>query len=231
MKRLKFLFLFIAGVYIFSCGEDDLDPITYPSLYHKSGTEVVGSLRLFSSQGEIKNQLITSTYMQRDTPSFNNFIRFVRSYEGIMDSVQVFDPQHARLNHEWKQTDCSLSTEGDLLVLTKREVSPECCFPDDTYTKSLPYYLSRVKPEVHSEFIDSSTGGNYYFGYRGKKKFVLKRVPGGKLVAPVMWYTRHSTNTYYYSGNLNNILQNDFYRNLATGDTVTLMEFNILLEK
>lgn len=231
MRHFRFLFLVAAGIYIFSCGEDDPDPITYPSVYQKAGTEAVGSLRLFTSQGEIRSQAIISTFMQRDTPSFNIFVRMVRTYEGIMDTVQFIDPQHARLSHEWEIFDCSFSADNELLILTRSEISPECCFPGDIYTRSLPYYLSRVKPEVHSEFIYSSTGGNYYFGYRGKRKFVLRKGPDGKIVAPMIWYTRHSANMNRYSGNLNNMLQSDFYRNLVAGDTLTLMEFNILFEK
>jgi hypothetical protein len=88
--------------------------------------------------------------------------------------------------------------------------------------------MASVKPQVHSEFIYTSTGGNYHFGYNGQRKFVVKESQG-QLVAPLILYTLHSGK--FDSGFVNGELQPGFYSNLAAGDTIALMEFMIYFEK
>ncbi|HEX6893494.1 MAG TPA: hypothetical protein VF141_22435 [Chryseolinea sp.] len=145
-----------------------------------------------------------------------------------MDSVKFVDRQHAMLDHENNNTNCLLAIESDLLILTETDASRKCCFAGEVFTRSLPYQLVRLKPEVHTEFIQSSSGGNYSFGFTGRRKYVLKE-SYGKLIAPLILYTRHSEK--FESGFVNNVLQRDFYSNLDPGDTLSVMEFQIHFEK
>ena len=88
--------------------------------------------------------------------------------------------------------------------------------------------MARVKPDVLSEYVYSSIAGNYIFAYSGRRKFVFQE-SGGQLVAPVILYNLHSKN--FDGGFVNNTLQPDFYSILTEGDTVALMEYQILYEK
>jgi hypothetical protein len=76
--------------------------------------------------------------------------------------------------------------------------------------------------------VYSSIAGNYIFAYTGRRKFVFQEA-GGQLVAPLILYNLHSKN--FDGGFVNNTLQPDFYSTLAEGDTVALMEYQILYEK
>jgi len=145
-----------------------------------------------------------------------------------MDSVNFFDSQHAVLDHENKNLDCLLTIENDFLILTETDASKKCCSAGEVFTRSLPYQMVSMKPDVHAEFIHSSRGGNYSFGFTGRGKYVLKE-SHGKLVAPLILYTRHSEK--FESGFVNNVLQRDFYSSLAAGDTLSLMEFHLHFEK
>ena len=221
-------FLFLV-VLLFSCEADNKTSLlTYPSVYHKSGFEAVGNLRVFSSTGEINNRSIVSRFNQYDTSYFNSYANYINSDPKIMDTVDFVNGQDAMLHHESKYLDCLLEMESDLLILTEIDVNSRCCNQGEVLTRSLPYYMCRVKPEVHSEFLYSSTGGNYRFGFTGRRKYVLQE-SDGRLVAPLILYNLHSKN--FESGFVNNFLQPDFYSILTAGDTVTLREYQLLFEK
>lgn len=99
----------------------------------------------------------------------------------------------------------------------------------EVFTRKIDYTIGQVKPEVFSEYLISSTGGYYVFGYSYKPKFILNQ-SGSQLVAPVIQFAEHSTNT-YFGKRVNNTLQSDFYKNLPVADTLTLREYLIIYEK
>jgi len=229
MSNNRFYFSLFLLVLVLSCEEND-EPglLTYPAEYHKTGVEPVGNLRVFSSKGEIKNSSIISRFSQYDTSYFNSYADYLGNDFGVMDTVYFFTREHAMLLYEYAYHDCSLSMEGNLLVLTESDVSSHCCTYREVFTRTLAYYLAKVKPEVNSEYIYSSVGGNYNFGFSGRRKYVLQESQG-KLVAPMIIYNRHSAN--FESWFVNSLLQTDFFSGIATGDTVALMEYQILFEK
>jgi len=227
MDRNRFFFpLFL--VVIVSCEKNEVSSITYPSVYHKAGLTPVGNLRVFSSAGEIHRNSVVSRFSRYDTSYLKHYASSLRNDPKIMDSVNFFDSQHAMLDHENKNLDCLLTFESNFLILTETDASRKCCSDGEVLTRSLPYQMVRMKPEVHNEFIRSSKGGNYSFGFKGRRKYVLKE-SHGKLVAPLIFYTRHSEK--FESGFVNNVLQSNFYSSLAEGDTLSLMEFQIHFQK
>jgi len=228
MQGNRHFCLFFLFALIFSCEEEEVSLLTYPSVYHKSELESTGKLRVFSLAGEINNNSVINRFIQNDTSFYNYYFYYINNEHGIMDTVYFVDRQHARLSHQYTNMDCMPAMGRRNLILTQTDTASICCTYGEVFTRSFSYYLVRVKPEVHSEFIYSSTRGDYYFGFWGQRKYVFNE-SHGQLVAPMILYIKHSVN--YYSGFENNFLQPDFYSNLAVGDTVTLMESVILLEK
>lgn len=228
MDRNRFIFPLLFVVLAYSCENHKVSTITYPSVYHKTGLSPVGDLRIFTSSGEINRKSVVRRFSRYDTSYLKHYATTLRDDPNFMDSVNFSDTQHAVLDHDNKDLHCVLAIEKDFLILTESEASRKCCSTDEVFTRSLPYHMVMMKPEVNSEFIQSSTGGNYSFGFNGRRKYVLEE-SHGKLVAPLIVYIKHSEK--FESGFVNNVLDSNFYTSLENGDTLTVMEFQILFEK
>jgi hypothetical protein len=229
MSGRRIFFLLVIPTLMLSCKEDNkASLLIYPAVFYKSGVEATGNLRVFASTGEIRNSRIISRFSQYDTSYLNTYAHYISKDPQIMDSIVFANKEAARLRHEGKYLDCLLATQSDLIILTEKNVTSKCCTPAEVLTRSLPFHMSRQKPEVHSESLYSSTGGNYNFSFTGRSKYVLKE-SSGKLVAPLILYNLHSKN--FVSGFVNNLLSADFYSILGTGDTIAIKEYQFLFEK
>lgn len=222
-----YLLLLVVVLVFSSCENKEVSTLTYPSVYHKAGVEASGRLRVFCSSGEIKRSAIVDRYSNYDTSYFNKYAVFLINDLKIADTVNFLDSSHARLHHQDKKTDYQLTIRDNLLLLTDTQATRQCCSNGEVYTRSLAYYLSRTKPEVRSEFVNTSANG-YSFGFTGRQQYLLKE-SDGKLAAPLILYTAHAGK--FDNGFVNNELQPDFYSNLAAGDTVSLREFMVYYEK
>ena len=224
----NFSFLWFLLIFVFSCQENKpASLLTFPTAFHKSGFEAVGKLRVFTSTGEVRRNSIISRFNQYDTSYFNSYANYLRSDPHVLDSVNFVNQQGAILQDESACRDCLLTIENNLFILTEIHVSSKCCTQGEVVTRSLPYYMSSLKPRVLSEFPNSSTGGNYSFGFSGLQRYVFKE-SDGKLVAPLILYNLHAKN--FSAGFVNNILKPDFYTNLTAGDTVALREYELIFE-
>jgi hypothetical protein len=118
------------------------------------------------------------------------------------------------------------------MVLTQENAILRCCSYGEVYSRTLAYNIGQLKPEVFSEKLVSSTGGNYLFNYMIRDKFVFRSFDE-QLAAPVVGFGLHSRGDQYMSqsGRINNIVQPDFYESLVAGDTVTIQEFLIKYKK
>lgn len=228
MPRIRFLVLFFLSTGVFSCDNDEESLVSFPSRFYKSGVEPIGALRVFSSQGPITAKSIVERFTELDKDYLSSSVSSVIN-EGIMDTIDFLESQHAVLDHQYSNRHCSMDIEGGIIILSATNISRECCFADDVFTRSLPYYIGKIKPEVYSEFIISSTRGYYLFAYTGQRKFVLT-TSRGRLMAPMIHYIRHSGNT-TSTGYLNNMLQSDFYKHIPPGDTLTLLESRVSFAK
>ena len=183
---------------------------------------------MFSAEGEIGRKAIVSRFSQYDTSYFRNYINFVINESKLIDTVHFLDSLHARLHLENKNTSCQPTIQGEQIILMEADATNKCCAKGEVFTRTLPYHLAKWKPEVRAEFASSSTSGNYRFGFNGRSQYVLKESEG-KLISPLILFILHSGN--FDNGFVNNELQPDFYSSLAAGDTVSIMEFQIVLER
>lgn len=228
MKSIAFLFLLFLLALDFSCKKDDLQ-IAYPSAYHKSGLKVTGDLRVFSSNGEIKNPSIISRFAGKDTAYYSAVANYIINERGVMDSIKFSDAQHGIMNDRYQPLKCLISRQDDTFVLSRTDTTRGYSSGDE-FTHSMMYYIGNIKPEVYTEYLISSVRGLYVFGYTAREKFVLKE-SHGQLVAPLIQFIQHRNDVQLNIGYVNNILLNDFYKMISTDDTVTIMEYQILYEK
>jgi hypothetical protein len=228
MKSNRFLFLFLLALVIFSCKKNDSTQITYPSVYHKSGMKTAGDLRVFSSNGEILDAGVISRFNLLDSANFTLYANSIRDDHFIMDSIYLQDPQHAIVIDRYVPTNCLITRSGNRLILTGADTIIGYSSGDE-FSRTTAYYIGQIKPEVYTEYLISSTRGAYAFGFTGREKFVLDR-SGGQLVAPFILFTLHGQQQQSTSY-VNNILQEDFYKNISVGDTISLKKYLALYEK
>src|ERR1051326_2637021 len=228
MKIDKILFLSFLIILIFSCKKEaPFKQINYPSAYYKSGIKVAGDLMVFSTAGEIKDPFIINRFLP-DSSIYSSYADQIGNNPGTMDSIKFSDAQHAIVKESYSQYNCIVDQEKKELILTRADTSDGSSYPEQ-FTYSIRYNIGQVKPEVYSEYLISSTRGDYLFGYTGKEKYVLQE-SNGQLVAPEIMFIQHHLPG-YYTGRTNNILQNDFYKTIPTGDTVSLQGYFLLYEK
>ena len=226
------LFLLFIGVFIFSCSKDSLSDLDYPSTYHKSGIKPNGSLRVFSSAGEINNRDIISRFNQTDSSFFNNTSDNIGNYPGKMDSVYFSDAGNAIMTEYNTALHCLVKQEGKNFLLTRADTTKGTTYLNEM-SHNITYYLGQVKPDLYSESLYSSTRGDYYFNYSATEKFILSK-PGEELVAPILEYKLYRAAVNGGGDNfgyINNILQDDFFKNLDKGDTIIIKDFLITYEK
>jgi hypothetical protein len=228
MKSKQLLFLLLLVLVTFSCKKNDTTQITYPSVYHKSGLKTAGDLRLFSSNGEIRDPAVKSRFIQLDSAQVNSFSKFIRDYPGHMDSINLQDAQHAIINDGYVSMNCVITQSGNRLTLTRADTIIGYSSGDE-FTRTIAYYIGQIKPEIYTEYLISSTRGAYSFGFTGREKFVLDK-SGGQLSAPLILFIQHNQQQQPISY-VNNILQEDFYKNIAVGDTLSLKKYLVLYEK
>ena len=229
MKIDKILFLSFLIILIFSCKKDEpFKQLTYPSVYYKSGIKIAGDLMVFSTAGEIKDPSIINRFLASDSFIYSSSADQIGNHPGVMDSIKLSDAQHAIVKESYSQYNCIVDQEKKELILTRADTSDGSSYPEQ-FTYSIMYNIGQVKPEVYSEYLISSTRGNYLFGYTGKEKYVLQE-SNGQLVAPEIIFIQHHLPG-YYNGRANNIFQNDFYKSIPTGDTVSIQGYFLLYEK
>jgi hypothetical protein len=230
MKLIKYILLIMA-VFVLSCEEDD-NPIAPSTKYHKKSIEPAGILRLFARSGEITSKNILSRYNKYDTIYFNRDVKNYRG-QGFIDSISFLKNSVVVLNHNHSNTNYSMRSQGSILVLTEDKVNDQCCTFGEVLTRSLSYFIGQIKPDVYSEYISSSVRGAYYFGFTGKRKFVLQ-LKNKQLTAPFILFTKRyfdGINYYESRGFAQNLLQPDFFKELSVGDTVSLVEYQTKFEQ
>ncbi len=228
MKSKKFLLVLLTAIAVAACQKNDDSRITYPSIYRKSGLKPAGELRLFSSNGEILDPAALSRFNLLDSANFTSYSDYVRDNQETMNRIHFQDPHHAAITDRYLERNCLVTRESSRMIVSGIDTIVGYSQADQ-FTRSPSYYISQVKPEVYTEYLISSTRGYYQFGYTGREKFVLDRYKG-QLVAPFIIFTLHGPQQ-WYSSFVNNVLQDDFYKNILAGDTITLKEVLVLYDK
>ncbi|MFI5154877.1 MAG: hypothetical protein ACHQEM_01750 [Chitinophagales bacterium] len=226
MRIIQVSGFFFLGIFFCSCNKDG-GQFTYNATYHKAGLKVGGDLRLFSTFGEINDPLLLSKFNHEDSSNFFLFANYIATNTQMMDSIRFPDPLNVKLLLDYSWVNCQVSQHVDRLVLTRTDTT-SAINSGDLFSASLPYYLCQYKPVIFEEWLISSTRGDYEFGYSSKEKYAM-RISGGQLSAPIIeFHSVHQGGFYFH---VNNYLQEDFYKNISVGDTVSLRYYYIQYEK
>lgn len=218
----SFIVIFIAIIFLCSCKKDDQFSIEPSSLYYKSSIEMRGSMKMYTRDGEIKDPLILYKYYGLDSAWFTSRSQTLFPGRGRMDTVRFIDSEKARI-YDYSYRDYSITKQNsDLLLSSKSNI--QLLISGDVFSKSPMYWINEYKPPVYSEYISSSTGGNYVFGYETKYLFVLSPVKGTVKANWIIMTVRSPKNNFQvYS--IQNKPDFNFYRSMTATDTVVLQQY------
>jgi hypothetical protein len=230
MRRLSFFLFFCLITIIYSCQKDSLSGTPYHSTYYKSGIITTATVRLFTSKGEITDRLLVDRFNGVDSSIFNYWADYIANEQGFMDSIIFTDDQNAFVVEYYNRVSCNVIYQKGSFILTQSGISTAYSY-EDIFTNTISYFIGQIKPDVLTEYLVSSTRGNYQFGYTAGFKYVLER-KGEKIFAPLIQFlTHHDLLNQGSSGYVNNMLQEDFYKKLIVGDTVALRQYRVLYTK
>ena len=217
-----------------SCSKSD-GKIPYNSLYHATLIKSESGISVYSNHGRIGDGEIVKRFIATDSIYFS-YMRdeIVNPYSTYHDTVEFIDEHHARMYVDYKWVSCNLSEQFPRLILTRNDTVTVYGIPYNPYSQTLPYWLCQYKPAIYQEWLESSTRGYYLFSYSGNEKFAFK-LSGDQLFANMMLYVIHQnvpqSGFVVQSGYVNNFLDENFYQNLAVGDTVTVQPYSWQYEK
>jgi hypothetical protein len=213
----KILFYFL--VFLLSCKKDEVK-LDYPSSYHKTQKEI-SAVRVFTSKGELKQSAIINHYATLDS---NWFVY----YREQLDSVKLIDQQNAIMIEGYSSTKCNYVVNGRDLRFSSKDTFGFYS-AGDIFTKTINYYAGQFKPPVYNESIVSSTAGNYLFSYLCRKEYYLT-IGNDRLKAPWILAAVH-THNFSPQFAIQNKLDRNFYKFIASSDTVVIQEFFTWYEK
>jgi hypothetical protein len=236
-KQLISCGVFLSWALLISCHEQEdffsNAPSTYTAPYGTVEVVWLGNFRLFTRDGELKSKTVVNEAMRYDTSFHFQLKRYLR-YNRPFDSIVFIDRSNADLHQGYSNRKYFVRSDFGQLYLTGKDTIRRSSY-GEVLARTLPYHLGEVKPEVFSESLSSSTGGNFFFTYTSRDRLVLHR-SGNQLSVPVIIYSRHVWNRFvigpgFTGGHILNNLQSDFFRHLPEGDTVAITQYEIKLEK
>jgi hypothetical protein len=216
--------LFIAVMFFSSCKKEEQFSIEPSSLYYKSSKEEL-AIKVFTGSGEIKDQSIINRFITLDSGLLKNYSINLFPNRGEVDTIRFIDLENARISEIYSYRDYSTVKQNSDLLLTSK-IDLQLTNYGDPFTKTLGYWICQYKPPIHSEYLVSSTGGNYIFGYDTKELFVIsteKGVVKANWILMVARYTNGSFRVY----SIQNKLDFNFYKSLKLTDTITLQQYII----
>lgn len=229
MKKILILFLVLAA-FISSCNKDT--STSGNTTYHKSGIIPVGSLRLFTSKGEITNRSAINLFdfnNKEDSALYSSAVTDLTTNK-FMDKYTFLDADYAFVYMYYQDVKCTISHENGMLLLSSLDTS-RIQSNDIVFSPGLYENIGEIKSNIFSSYLLSSTRGNYVFEHLFHQKYVFEKPPG-RLFAPIIYFSIHKASYRWNTvDQLNNILNKDFYKNIPAGDTVTLREYKIEYEK
>ena len=229
MSILRIFPLIIAVVSLqFACKKKDPENIKLSkNVYVKHHLEKSNSIRVFTKDGELKNQILidqitssdTSWLSHRESNTFsdtdiyamnvvdeNNAI--VRGLKCTI-SYEVFDDQNLAL----------FTSKDTTLLKTNGEVMD----------KTMQYRVAKYKPVIADEKLQSSTNGYYIFNHKTlQKNFAY--IVNDELHLPYITVYQHKPIVDDLIS-VQNILDPNFYKHLSNNDRITIRMSEIIYKK
>ena len=230
MKLQPRLTSLIILFFIFSsCKKDEIFTIEPASAFVKSSKEKTGVLRVFAANGEIGDQSILNRFNGWDSVSLRYMSDNLFPNPNRVDTIRFPDAKNARIFENYSYNDYSVTPQKSDFVLSSKQTTQYTHY-GDLFTKSPVYLISQYKLPIYAEYLVSSTGGNYIFGYDSRKEYVLTS-ENGILKAPWILMITHYKAGYTLNYSVSNKPDFNFYKSLNAGDTVVLQQYSINYKK
>jgi hypothetical protein len=232
LKHIACLTLFAAWSLLLSCDGVE-SAIQYPMTFVKSKILPMGSWRVFNKDGEVTDK---NTF--RDLVSETDTTGFRYATENILkstslDIVRIMSPTEGSVRGYPNSPNCMVASNETGFVFTNKDTTGASICREQM-TKHINYFIGSVKPDIFSEYLGSSTAGNFCFVYTGRQKFVFNGHPLAFYAPYIIFIVRTNTGTaptYGETVRLNNNLAQDFYKHLGENESVSLMEYQLLFER
>lgn len=221
--------LFITVMFFSSCKKENPFSIEPSSGYYKSSKEKLGVIKVFTANGEVKNPLIISRYDALDSARFRNYSNALFPFPGVVDTIRFVDQENARVSHSYTYRDVSITKQGSDLLLTGK-LDLHLVNTGDQFTKTIGYSINQYKPSIYAEYLVSSTGGTYVFGYDTKELFVISAENTVIKVNWIIMVARYA-NGFFTVYRIQNKPDFNFYKSLKSTDTITLQQYSISYKK
>lgn len=216
-------------VIFLSCSKDGTAFLNSPGIYFKDNITLTSETRVFTSTGQVKNSNIVQRFDSKDSAFYGAFRNEVYFYRGKMDSLKVTSSGIMEVNDNYQYRSYEVTSKGKNITLTARDTTAGYSY-EEVYTRTLLYYLGFYKPPVFSEYLVSSTRGQYQFGYSTLQQYYLVQQDN---LFNVHWVfaIAHKANGSTNFLRLQNKADLNFYKKLNTGDTVTIREYELTYDK
>lgn len=204
------------------CKKEDLR--LESGLYHPSYIEPRNKPRLFTRNGEIKDQKIVTRYYLPDTALFKERLQnFTNSRD---DSIRIIDESHLKFHSS--QYNYTIRNS----LLTGRVPDTVTYYSsNEIISRKLDYHLCLYKPVILNENVYDVFHGNYLFSFQTVPDLYLL-IQKGQYKRPVIIANDHHTpNNYDNLVIVTNILDEEFYTKLSATDTISLQESLVVYEK
>ncbi|MDJ1469024.1 hypothetical protein [Xanthocytophaga flava] len=223
---LRYCHILVIVLLIWSCKKDNEPIFPYPSIYHATRSEITSDVRLFTKQGEIKDQMVITDFMKRYNTAWTTIIAPKSETVTYQDTVKILTKDNVQGPFYLK--DAYLQFNENIIYIISR---------DTGYSDLNEFYESNVvfgkyKPIYEKKvYYSPSTGVNprvftipiNYAEYTSEQlKFLT-----------LSYMVKRGTGAYYstYGSRYNNSFDPTSYKALLADDTLVVQESNIVYEK
>ena len=98
-------------------------------------------------------------------------------------------------------------------------------------SRNIQYFLPKPRRELYSEYLAGVSQGTYLFNYRYRDKLEVRSGGGQVLVVPIILYSWYRAGNIYTREFIPGSLDPQFYKNITSGDTVAVREYQLTYGK
>jgi hypothetical protein len=222
MPDRHLIFLLCIILFAAACKKENNANSAMGKTFTKQKINSTGSLRVFATSGEIIDINIKSNFTQNYDAMFEQVIANAWTSANYPDSF-IFTGLNSCsvfIQYGGIHPSADLIRDGNNFVIRIRELTEGVSY-FNPFSKTFGYLILQYPPQIYDETLFSSTNGIYQFSYNTYAVYVLKKY-ASVWTAPFFVYYYQNNSGGGKMGINNNIIKNDFYKNLPLGDTVVL---------
>lgn len=227
MKGIAVIITFLS---LIACKKEtpkDIDPIQgiYGTKFSRTSYEISSNFQVYAHGTKITDPNIHSRFKTLDSFFLAHTISFLL-FSVDRTSVKVTDADNAIVDNQGLIDTCKYVVDENRIILTRRDTLSGL-HAIDPFSLLPNYYLVKYTPPLFGEWIESSTRGQYIFGYLTSKQHVFEYV-GGRFEAPYIVYRLYREGNIFRSFILNNFVRESFSHEIAVGDTLDFLTGKIV---